>query len=184
MTDKARDLRWWEQAWVGHGVTILAVVMGGWLAGSQIRVQVAEDAAAERAQEIWKLKYAAYSEALDVVNKYFYSREYTVNGVKHQFCGPPPTSEEYGRALAKLRLLADDSRLAAAFIAALGAEGRDDGTAVSRNNWGVNDYRTLVRIMRDDLGTGPDPTPQKDFVLIDVDANAPERQQMCPGGAG
>ena len=159
---------WWEQAWVGHAVTIIALVVTQAVAFLLIGRQVGAQAGAQREHELWKVKYEAYVQALEVVTKYFYSQEWTAGEVKHRFTATPPTGEEYGQVYGKLRLLTDHPGLVSAFMAALGTEGNEDGS-VSQHQVQPGHFQSLVRMMRQDLGKGSDPTPAKDFALIDFD---------------
>ena len=175
---------WWEQAWVGHAVTILALVVTQAAAIFLIRRQVTAQSEAQREHELWKMKYDAYAQVLQIVTNYFYSREWTSGQVTHKFPADPPTAEEYGQAYGRVRLLTDDSRMASTLMAAFGTSGNPDGS-VNQHQVQPSHFQALVRVMRDDLGKGHDPTPEKDFALIDFTSQrVPESRSASPERAG
>ena len=162
---------------ITHIVTIFSVLITGYLGlqslqkqhlqSLQLMKEQSEIEAQKRVEhELWKVKYEAYQEALDLVAKYFYSLEWNSGQIKHQFPASPPKSEDYGRIYGRLRLLTNHPKLLHAFLTCLGAEGQDDGTVKKYKSKPI-DIDTLVKIMREDLGAKGDPTPAKDFALID-----------------
>ncbi len=116
--------------------------------------------------ELWQVKYEAYQDALDFVAKYFYCLEWESREVKHKFPLPPPRADDYGKIYGRLRLLTNHPQLVGAFLACLGVEGKEDGS-VAKHSPTPSDVDALVKIMREDLGAKKDPTPKRDFALID-----------------
>jgi len=120
--------------------------------------------------ELWKVKYDAYTDALDLVKQRYYSLEWKTGDIEHQFGGDPPSAEHYGRVYARLRLLTDHPELVGVFLRALGVEPQEDGTINNIDFEGFAHFDSLVRLMRVDLNAEDDPTPKKEFALIEFHA--------------
>jgi hypothetical protein len=159
---------------IPHLITILVVLIGGYFGFRQseanalqlVKAQNEVAAKTKIGHELWKVKYDAYQDALNFVTKYFYSHDWKSGALENKSPSPPPSPEEYGRIYSSLRLLTNNPNLLRAFLACLGVEGQDDG-GVKKLEVKTEYFNTLVKIMREDLGAIPDPTPKKDFVLID-----------------
>lgn len=158
-------------------VTIVSVVLTQLFTLHVMRRQAQVQLVAQREHELWKFKYEAYTQALGVTTKYFHS----IVWGGHKFSGPSPTTEEYGHALAKLRLLTDNGRMARAFIASFGMEPQEGDKPVIKRNVFRSDFNALIRLMREDLGKGLDPTPEMDFALIDFSQASAQGLPPGPG---
>lgn len=162
---------------ITHFITLFVAVIVGYFGFKQLQTQHQNslnllhrqneiESKTRIEHELWKVKYEAYQEALDFVARYFYSLEWNYGDKKHKFPSDPPKSEDYGRIYGRLRLLTDNPKLVHAFLVCLGVEGKEDGN-VNKIDPEPKYIDNLVKIMRDDLGAKFDPTPSKDFALID-----------------
>src|SRR5690349_9886945 len=106
-------------------------------------------------QELWRSKFNAYVEAIEVVNQKFLSLDWKAPGVTSTYTrGEPPTDEKVNNAYAKLALLAGDPKVPHAYLACFGVYPAE--TPVKTDN------RTdFIALCRKDLGsTSPDLDPK------------------------
>ncbi|MCH8495067.1 MAG: hypothetical protein LAT57_05475 [Balneolales bacterium] len=127
--------------------------------------------------ELWKVKYDAYTDALDLVKQRYYSLEWKSGDMEHQFGGDPPSAKHYGRVYARLRLLTDHPELVGVFLRALGVEPQEDGSISNIDFENFNHFDRLVRLMRQDLNALDDPTPKKEFALIEFHKTGKSHRQ-------
>lgn len=120
--------------------------------------------------ELWMVKYSAYADALDLVKQRYYSLSWKSGDLEHQFDADPPRADHYGRIYARLRLLTDNADLVGEFLRSLGVEPQEDGTIRYIDFKDFAHFDRLVKLMREDLNALDDPTPPKEFALIDFHA--------------
>jgi len=123
------------------------IIVGLIVLGGQFLIQplIAEKSLAR--QELWRSKFNAYVEAIEIVNQKFLSLSWNVSDTSaHYTLGQSPSDEKVNDAYARLALLADDPHVPHAYLACFGVYPSQKPVTI--------DHRTnFIALCRKDLGT-------------------------------